>query len=180
LRSIVAIDPGTIHTGIVKCDVSEEGGIVRVTDSSVLEVPKGVAAPKRINAILEQVVQWVDNVPFADEVWIEQFMFYGARKGAMHNAALVGALAYLPATRQRDDLTTFVVPPVTWKSWYYKPFRERQVSECEVIRERLEEFGLLDTDLYSSMLHSQHIADAVGIALYSQYGDPNVDQTSPA
>lgn len=171
-KHILAVDPGTTHTGIVKAKVSLSG-VVEIVDWAELEVPKKTPAPRRINSIITQIWDWATSPPRAKEIWTELFMPYGARRGAMWNMALTGAIIYLPATREDEDLVTYGVPPVTWKSWVQKNY---DLPDTELLRV----FGLMDKQLLEDLGRSPHIRDALLIALYSQYGEPDVEQVSPA
>lgn len=176
---ILAVDPGTSHTGVVKAEIQEDS-IIKILDWGELEIPKGVPAPKRINAIVSQVYDWATRKPAVREIWVEQFAAYGARRGMMWNMALVGALLYLPATRENEDLTSYTVHPKTWKSWYAKDFKNKTATPHDILKRQLEDYGLFEEDLYLDCIRSQHIADALGLALFAVYGDHDVDQTSPA
>ena len=171
-KNIIGIDPGSVNTGYVV--VESDGGIVQILGEGVVEVDKKLPAPCRIHHILTQLVTEIESFNVT-EIWTELFVPYGARKGALWNTALTGAIIYLPTTRMKEDWTSFAVHPSTWKAWYNKPFLEMLVSEWEVRRNVNERYGLdLDTSL------PKHVWDALGILCYAHYGDADVKQVSPA
>lgn len=177
MYKVMAVDPGTIHTGYVvgECD----NGVVQILKMGQVSVDKKLPPPKRIHGILSELVE-VATALDVQQIWTELFVPYGARTGAMWNTALSGAIVYLPSTRQQEDWVTYAVHPSTWKSWFARPFKDRPCTSGDMIRETLQTYDLYSDELYMACIKSQHVADAVGILLFSQYGDPDVEQASPA
>jgi len=173
-KYILAVDPGTVNTGWAKVEVQEEN-INRIVGVGVTTPPKDIP-PKRVSEIIRQLIEVLNARPMATEIWTEFFVPYAARKGAMWNTTLVGALLYLPITRHRMDLTSFGMFPATWKAWMKK---EAGAHCSDPICALLEKYGVEPTDeQWQTMGESPHIRDAIGIAFYAVYGATDVNEIS--
>ena len=167
-KYLMGVDPGTVHTGwaVVEVQGSNINRIVAVGETA----PPKASPPKRINEIIRQLLMVIDAVPMVTEIWTEFFVSYGARKGAMWNTTLVGALLYLPVTRQRENLTCYGMYPATWKAWLKK-----QGGWYEVI----QKYAItVPEEVFNEVGENPHIHDAVCLALYAVYGATDVEQVS--
>lgn len=161
-KIVVGVDPGTKNTGYCKLEVNNDGTVRTILSLERIS-PTGDTAVSRIPEIVERVCEGVVGEPKADEVWTELFVPYGARKGAMWNASLVGALLFLPVTRMIKNLGCYGVYPVQWKSWAKKI---ADVPMTEVIGYLLAKDNIELTDEQNLALSNPHVADAMGLALF--------------
>jgi Holliday junction resolvasome RuvABC endonuclease subunit len=139
-KIVVAVDPGTINTGYCKLEVNNDGTVAQVHEAGIIKAT-GKRAVDRIPEIIDRINQLVEKPASVDEIWTELFVPYGARKGAMWNASLVGAILFLPVTRMIKGLSCYGVYPV-----------------------ELDNVTL--TDEQSLALSNPHVADALGLALF--------------
>jgi Holliday junction resolvasome RuvABC endonuclease subunit len=172
-KVILGLDTGTINTGFVKVEV-KQGEIFAIHDAGMIQVKK-LETRYRLAAIVRAVVTILDKAPRVTEMWTELFQFYGARKGALWNAMLVGALIYLPVTRQRRDLTSYSTSKSQWWSWYktYLGCSDKK-DMWPASKAYLEQRGVEISDEHEALFAgSQHLNDALGVLLFAVYGAEN-------
>jgi len=160
-KIVVGVDPGTKNTGLCKLEVNNDGTVNRILNLAAIR-PVGERAVDRIPEIVDRVSKEITD-PNADEIWTELFVPYGARKGAMWNASLVGALLFLPVTRMIKGLGCYGVHPVSWKAWLKKVGLDTLKENVAAL---LGYDGIILTDEQSLALSNPHVADALGLALF--------------
>lgn len=164
-KSIVAVDPGTSHTGYVKLEAGDDE--VSLVGFGKPPLSRS-AAPQRINEILNYIVEVLWKTPTSSELWVELFAPYGARRGMMWNASLVGALCYLPVTRRDEGLISYGVYPVQWREWVRT---EIECGKGPIDRVRAEDlFSLYGVDYTEELAKEAHLRDALCIGLFGLYG----------
>jgi Holliday junction resolvasome RuvABC endonuclease subunit len=162
-KIVVAVDPGTINTGYCKLEVNNDGTVAQVHEAGIIKAT-GKRAVDRIPEIIDRINQLVEKPASVDEIWTELFVPYGARKGAMWNASLVGAILFLPVTRMIKGLSCYGVYPVQWKAWIK---RQSALDSMKLDTEFLLELDNVTlTDEQSLALSNPHVADALGLALF--------------
>lgn len=168
---MLGLDTGTTNTGFVKVKV-DQGELMEIIDAGMLQYGK-LPVHDRIAAIVRSVIAILDTAPKVKTMWVELFQFYGARKGALWNAMLVGALIYLPVTRVRRNLTAYGSSKIQWWSWYKK---EMDVTDKKDMWDASRGFlftrGVVITDEMEALFAgNQHLNDALGLLLYAIYGE---------
>lgn len=163
-HSIMAVDPGTQHTGVAIGRV--EDGVLVIQEITKIEKLKGKAY-RRVSEIIEEVRDLVDKHE-VKELWTEMFVPYGIRRGAMHNMNLVGALIYMPVTRSIEMLS-YGIQAAEWKKWI-----KANAPECKTPSESIRNLCELQevelTDATHEAIADPHCADALGILMFSVYG----------
>lgn len=163
--NIMAIDPGTQHTGVA-VGATEEGGTLEILEIVKIEKLKGKAY-RRITEIIDEVRDLIDKHGVI-EMWTEMFVPYGIRRGAMHNMNLVGALLYMPVTRKLD-MVSYGLQAAEWKKWVKAQVPDA-TTPYEAIRDLCVTHGVTLSDAHHAAISDPHCADAVGILLFSHYG----------
>jgi hypothetical protein len=162
----MSVDPGTLHTGVAIFDISDDGKVLEILTLEYIKSDPKKHAKDRIADILGTIVSLVDHYK-VEAMWVELYVPLGRNRGAMYNMSLVGALLYMPITRQRD-LSSFGVFASQWKRWFKKTFGE---SDYEAdLRHWFEAKGFTLTDQQLEALTVKHVRDAVGILLYAAQG----------
>jgi Holliday junction resolvasome RuvABC endonuclease subunit len=165
-KTILAIDPGTIHTGFAK--LTEEDGDLTVEKWGMVDVPKGLSAAHRINYIVDSIVELIGELPPATEIWTELFAPYGARRGMMWNASLVGAILYLPVTRRDESFVSYGVYPIQWREWVRT---EAGLGKGAISQSAVEKLlQLREADYTKDIIEHAHVRDALCIGLFGLYG----------
>ena len=167
---IMSVDPGTINTGVVVMELGPDDTLIPLATKKILK-RKGDAWHRVtyiVGLILEMVEMWE-----VQEIWIELYIPYGARKGSLWNMMLVGALLYLPVTRSLENTISYGLYAREWKQWLKKA-----TPDCDSDRRRAVAFakahGLEFTDEMELDLTDVHVADALGLVLFTRYaGDTN-------
>ena len=171
---IMSVDPGTINTGVVVTELGPD---------DTLKVLKTVKINKRkddawhrvtyiVAPILELILEYE-----VQELWVELYIPYGARKGSLWNMMLVGALIYLPVTRGLDTLTSYGLYAREWKGWLKKA-----TPNCDKDSRRVVEFAVAHDVVLDDEAHyhlsDPHVSDALGLVLFTRYsGDTNEHPT---
>ena len=173
---MLGLDTGTVNTGFVKVLVNG-GEIMEILDAGMIQCGK-LEVRHRISAIVKAVVGLLDTVPKCNEMWTELFQFYGARKGALWNAMLVGALIYLPVTRSRRKLISYGSSKIQWWSWYKKEMGVTDKKDMWMASWGfLERRGVeISDELQELFAASQHLNDALGLLIFAVYGAPKDDE----
>lgn len=170
----MSVDPGTNHTGVVVAELGPDKSL-NVVNTYKIEKRKGHAW-RRVTEIIEILVEIVEQHS-VQELWVELYIPYGARKGALWNMMLVGALLYLPVTRQQESLTSYGLYAREWKQWMKKV-----TPGCDHDGKRARTFalnqGLEFTDAMEEMLTDIHVADALGILLFTRYAGEHNEHPS--
>lgn len=162
---VLAIDPGTQHTGLAVGEGKD--GFFEILEIRKVEKLKGKAY-RRISEIIEEVRDLIDQYEVA-ELWTEMFVPYGIRRGAMHNMNLVGALLYIPVTR-KIDMLSYAIQASEWKRWV-KANAPDATTPSEAIRTLCAQHEVELTDEHHAAIADPHCADALGILLFTYYGD---------
>lgn len=163
--TIMSVDPGTINTGVVVAELGPDNSLIPVNTYKILK--KKGDAWRRVSDIITVLANIIEEHE-VDELWVELYIPYGARKGSLWNMMLVGALLYLPVTRSVEKLTSYGLYAREWKQWLKK-----ETPGCDNDSKRARTFalnhGIEFTDEMEEMLTDIHIADALGILLFTRY-----------
>ena len=162
---VMAIDPGTQHTGVAVGTLGSDG-TMKIREIKKIEKLTGKTY-RRISEIIEEVRELIDEHG-VKELWTEMFVPYGIRRGAMHNMNLVGALLYIPVTRNISMLS-YSIQAAEWKKWVKANVPDFKTT-AEAIRKLCVKFEVELTDEWEAAIADPHCADAVGILLFSYYG----------
>lgn len=167
---IMSVDPGTINTGVVVSELGPDDSLILCNTYKILK--KKGDAWRRVSEIMAELVNIIEEHEI-NELWVELYIPYGPRKGYLWNMMLVGALLYLPVTRRLHSLISYGVYAREWKPWL-----KRATPECDTDKGRARTFatraGIEFTDEMEEMLTDPHVADALGLVLYTRYaGDTN-------
>lgn len=165
--NIMAIDPGTQHTGLA-IGATEPGGSGTLEILAIKKIEKLKSSVwRRITGIIDEVRDLIDEYGVL-ELWIEMFVPYAQRRGAMHNMNLVGALLYMPVTRNLD-MVAYAIQAAEWKRWVkgQVPFAE---TPFEAMRALCHKFSVPLSDADLAAIADPHCADALGILMFSHFG----------
>lgn len=171
---IMSVDPGTINTGVVVTELGPDDTLVMLATKKITK-RKGDAW-RRVTDIVKEILEMVEEYEIR-ELWTELYIPYGARKGSLWNMMLVGALLYLPVTRSLSNLQSYGLYAREWKQWLKKA-----TPDCDSDKHRAVSFakanGLELTDEQELDLTDVHVADALGLVLFTRYaGDTNEHPT---
>lgn len=163
---MMSVDPGTLNTGVVVVELQPDGTL-KMLHTRKISRKKGDAW-KRVNEILEDLIEIVREYK-VNEIWVELYVPYGRRKGSLWNMMLVGALLYLPVTRSLDDTVSYGVYAQEWKRWLTKAID----TDRHPAKALAESLGIALTDEQYADISDPHVADALGLLLFSQYRETN-------
>ena len=171
---VMAVDPGTINTGVVIGELGPDDTVQMVAAKKVNK-RKGDAW-RRVTTITAEIVDMIEEYDVR-ELWVELYIPYGRRRGSLWNMMLVGALLYLPVTRSKDNLISYGLYAREWKPWLKK-----MTPDCDADKRRAITFaknqGIEFTDEMEEALTDVHVADALGLILFPHFaGDTNEHPT---
>ena len=98
------------------------------------------------------------------------FIPYGIRRGQMYNMNLVGAILYLPVTRQKK-LKSYAIQAAEWKKWLSANAGEN-LTPYDKLRDVAEDRLIELDDEAHAAISDPHVGDAFGMLMFTYFGSP--------